>query len=210
MLPMGKFALSKNEIANQSSRHYLSLEVGSEDALRLLATEWGADLTAASRGRVCPGAYKPLSAYTVDSEPTTPLMAAAAYGSQRMYGVLLEMGEHFRGKFSMDISRGGEKFFCAGAPENQTLPTANPAWSPLSSSALDYAACCGSRRLLKSRLESASGAGEKKASLRRAARATYECWQGCADVEGLVHLMEELGKIFGVVLVFHLKLALLF
>ncbi len=187
------------------------MEVGSEDTLRLLATDWGADLTAASSGRVCPGAYKPLSAYTVDSEPTTPLMAAAAYGSQRMYGVLLEMGERFGGKFSMDISRGGEKNFCAGAPENQTLPTANPAWTPLSSSALDYAACCGSRRLLKSRLESASGAGEKKAPLlRRAARATYECWQGCADVEGLVYLMEELGKIFGVVLVFHLKLALLF
>ena len=39
--------------------------------------------------------------------------------------------------------------------------------------------------------------------MRRAARATYECWQGCADVEGLVYLMEELGKIFGVVLVSH-------
>ncbi len=93
------------------------MEVGSEDTLRLLATDWGADLTAASSGRVCPGAYKPLSAYTVDSEPTTPLMAAAAYGSQRMYGVLLEMGEHFRGKFSMDISRGGGKKFCRRSRE---------------------------------------------------------------------------------------------
>ncbi len=108
MLPMGKFALSKDEIANQSSRHYLSLEVGSEDTLRLLAADWGADLTAASSGRVCPGAYKPLSAFTVDSEPTTPLMAAAAYGSQRMYGVLLEMGENGFRKIGLIMKCKGE------------------------------------------------------------------------------------------------------